>query len=84
LRGPRAFTPGGAFRSDRAGPQAQSPLPAGTREAVPASRSSTSAPCLLIGRFLTALTATGLTGVLAVAVAVMLAGGFATIRRLTM
>ncbi|WP_211265188.1 hypothetical protein [Actinacidiphila oryziradicis] len=36
-----------------------------------------------IGRFLTALTATGVTGALAVVVAVMLAGGFATIRRLT-
>jgi DNA-binding transcriptional regulator YhcF (GntR family) len=36
-----------------------------------------------IGRFLTAITATGVTGALAVAVAVMLAGGFATIRRLT-
>ncbi|GAA4606793.1 hypothetical protein GCM10023195_24990 [Actinoallomurus liliacearum] len=36
-----------------------------------------------IGRFLTTITATGVTGVLAAAVAVMLAGGFATIRRLT-
>lgn len=36
-----------------------------------------------IGRFLTALTAAGVTGVLAVAVAVMLAGAFATLRRLT-
>ncbi|MEV5746702.1 hypothetical protein AB0L00_02695 [Actinoallomurus sp. NPDC052308] len=35
-----------------------------------------------IGRFLTTITATGVTGVLAAAVAVMLAGGFATIRRL--
>ncbi|MEV5706659.1 hypothetical protein [Actinoallomurus sp. NPDC052274] len=36
-----------------------------------------------IGRFFTTITATGVTGVLAAAVAVMLAGGFATIRRLT-
>lgn len=36
-----------------------------------------------IGRFLTALTATGATGVIALAVAVMLTGVFATIRRLT-
>jgi hypothetical protein len=36
-----------------------------------------------IGRFLTALTAAGVTGVLAAAVAVLLAGAFATIRRLT-
>lgn len=37
-----------------------------------------------IGRFFTALTATGATGVLAAAVAVMLAGAFGTIRRLTL
>ncbi|WP_225845909.1 hypothetical protein [Streptomyces sp. HPF1205] len=36
-----------------------------------------------IGRLLTGLTATGLTGVLAVVVALLLAGGFTTIRRLT-
>lgn len=36
-----------------------------------------------IGRFLTTVTATGVTGILAAAVAVMLAGGFVTIRRLT-
>ena len=37
-----------------------------------------------IGRFFTALTATGVTGLLlAVAVAVLLAGAFATIGRLT-
>lgn len=36
-----------------------------------------------IGHFFTALTATGFTGVLAVVVALMLAGGFATIRRVT-
>lgn len=36
-----------------------------------------------IGRFFTTITATGVTGLLAAAVAVMLAGGFATIRRLT-
>ncbi|WP_329130986.1 hypothetical protein OG552_08860 [Streptomyces sp. NBC_01476] len=36
-----------------------------------------------IGHFFTALTATGVTGVLAAAVAVLLAGAFATIRRLT-
>jgi hypothetical protein len=36
-----------------------------------------------LGRFLSTLTATGVTGVLAVAVAVLLAGGLATIRRLT-
>lgn len=35
-----------------------------------------------IGRFFTTLTATGLTGILAGTVALMLAGGFATIRRL--
>ncbi|MFE9610271.1 hypothetical protein [Streptomyces sp. NPDC006012] len=36
-----------------------------------------------IGRFLTTLTAAGVTGVIAVAVAVLLAGAFATLRRLT-
>ncbi|WP_329456632.1 hypothetical protein [Streptomyces sp. NBC_01497] len=36
-----------------------------------------------IGRFFATITATGVTAVLAVAVVVMLAGGFATIRRLT-
>ncbi|MGE7437591.1 MULTISPECIES: hypothetical protein [Kitasatospora] len=36
-----------------------------------------------IGHYLGTVTATGLTGVLAVAVAVLLAGGFATIRRMT-
>ncbi|WP_329248547.1 hypothetical protein OG417_01465 [Actinoallomurus sp. NBC_01490] len=35
-----------------------------------------------IGRFFTTITATGVTGLLAAAVVVMLAGGFATIRRL--
>lgn len=36
-----------------------------------------------IGHFFTTITATGVTAVLAVAAAVLLAGSFATIRRLT-
>jgi hypothetical protein len=36
-----------------------------------------------IGHIFTALSAAGLTGLLAVALAVLLAGGFATMRRLT-
>jgi hypothetical protein len=36
-----------------------------------------------IGRFFTALSASGLTGLLAVASAALLAGGFTTMRRLT-